>query len=69
MGGGINVIYLGPRSFTILCYIFYISFIPVEYTKNQLICYMTSSLVSKLKDTVETKKNGVVFIVVRLHIK
>lgn len=62
------MIYLGPGSFTILCYIFYLSFIPVKYTKNQLICYMISSLVSKLKDTVETK-NGVVFIVVRLYIR
>lgn len=62
------MICLGPRSFTILCYIFYLSFIPVKYTKSQLMCDMISSLVSKLKDTVETK-TGVVFIAVRLYIK
>lgn len=62
------MICLGPRSFPILCYIFCLSFIPVKYTKSQLMCDRVSSLVSKLKDTVETK-NGVVFIAVRLCIK
>lgn len=64
----LNVTYLSPRPFTILCYICYLSFTPAKYTKNQLIFCMTSRLVSKLGDAVEMT-GGIMFIVVSLYVK